>query len=58
MRTALQLLGVCVCDGVLQYDAARYFGGVVPPEEEPLDIGLQLTANAAIKQLLVCYTTR
>lgn len=53
MRSALQLIGLCVCDGVLPFDPARYFVGIGYHEEEPLDIGLQLTASVAIKQLLV-----
>ncbi|CAJ0961572.1 unnamed protein product, partial [Mesorhabditis belari] len=48
MRLALQLLAICICDGVIPLDANRY---VSAPLEEPLDIGIQLTANAAIKQL-------
>ncbi len=57
MRTSLQLVGLCVTDGILPYDPARYFAGMGFLEEEPLDIGLQLTANAAIKQLLVSFFT-
>lgn len=53
MRTSLQLIGLCITDGVLPFDPARYFAGIGYPEEETLDIGLQLTANAAIKQLVV-----
>lgn len=56
MRQSLQLLALCACDGVAPFDPARYFGGSVtasrPLEDEPLDIGLQLTASVAIKQFL------
>ncbi|KAK6025036.1 hypothetical protein OSTOST_09074 [Ostertagia ostertagi] len=48
IRTALQLIAICVCDGVLPVDPLRF---VQTSSEEPLDIGIQLTANAAIKQL-------
>uniref|UniRef100_A0A915I097 Alpha-catulin n=1 Tax=Romanomermis culicivorax TaxID=13658 RepID=A0A915I097_ROMCU len=52
MRLALQLVGLCVCEGVVQFDTSRYFVGIGYHEDEPLDIGLQLTASVAIKQLL------
>ncbi|KIH59120.1 hypothetical protein ANCDUO_10662 [Ancylostoma duodenale] len=48
IRTALQLIAICVSDGVLPVDPTRF---VQSTSEEPLDIGIQLTANAAIKQL-------
>ncbi|VDM79322.1 unnamed protein product, partial [Strongylus vulgaris] len=48
IRTALQLIAICVSDGVIPIDANRF---VQTTSEEPLDIGIQLTANAAIKQL-------
>ncbi|CAJ0592643.1 unnamed protein product [Cylicocyclus nassatus] len=48
IRTALQLIAICVSDGVIPVDANRF---VQTSSEEPLDIGIQLTANAAIKQL-------
>lgn len=48
MRTALQLIGLCVTDGVLPFDPSRY----LQPPADTLDIGLQLTANVAIKQML------
>ncbi|VDL64738.1 unnamed protein product [Nippostrongylus brasiliensis] len=48
IRTALQLIAICVSDGVVPVDPARF---VQTTSEEPLDIGIQLTANAAIKQL-------
>lgn len=50
MRLALQLIGFCVTDGVMPFDASHYAS---PSSEEILDIGMQLTANAAIKQLMV-----
>jgi hypothetical protein len=53
MRTSLQLIALCITDGILPYDPMRYFGGCAMNDDEPLDIGLQLTANAAIKQLVV-----
>uniref|UniRef100_A0A0M3HP66 Alpha-catulin n=1 Tax=Ascaris lumbricoides TaxID=6252 RepID=A0A0M3HP66_ASCLU len=49
MRLALQLIGFCVTDGVMPFDASHYAS---PSSEEILDIGMQLTANAAIKQLM------
>ncbi|EYB90734.1 hypothetical protein Y032_0215g2366 [Ancylostoma ceylanicum] len=48
IRTALQLIAICVSDGVLPIDPTRF---VQSTSEEPLDIGIQLTANAAIRQL-------
>ncbi|KRZ77240.1 Alpha-catulin [Trichinella papuae] len=51
IRSALQLIALCVCEGVYPYDPARYCTSV-RPEEEPFDIGLQLTADIAIKQFL------
>ncbi|KHJ92896.1 hypothetical protein OESDEN_07206 [Oesophagostomum dentatum] len=48
IRTALQLIAICVSDGVIPVDSNRF---IQPTSEEPLDIGIQLTANAAIKQL-------
>lgn len=30
MRTSLQLVGLCVTDGILPYDPSRYFAGIVP----------------------------
>ncbi|KRZ49550.1 Alpha-catulin [Trichinella nativa] len=51
IRSALQLIALCVCEGVYPYDPARYCASV-RPEEEPFDIGLQLTADIAIKQFL------
>ncbi|GMR53086.1 hypothetical protein PMAYCL1PPCAC_23281 [Pristionchus mayeri] len=48
MRIALQLIATCICDGVLPIENDRYCSG---NPDEPLDIGIQLTANAAIRQL-------
>ncbi|XGW19121.1 hypothetical protein V3C99_003161 [Haemonchus contortus] len=48
IRIALQLIAICACDGVISVDPVRF---VQTSSEEPLDIGIQLTANAAIKQL-------
>ncbi|GMT28147.1 hypothetical protein PFISCL1PPCAC_19444, partial [Pristionchus fissidentatus] len=48
MRLALQLIATCISDGVLPIETDRY---CPPNPDEPLDIGIQLTANAAIKQL-------
>ncbi|KAK6729817.1 hypothetical protein RB195_006709 [Necator americanus] len=48
IRTALQLIAICVSDGVIPVDHTRF---LQTTSEEPLDIGIQLTANAAIKQL-------
>uniref|UniRef100_A0A8R1E3C2 Alpha-catulin n=1 Tax=Caenorhabditis japonica TaxID=281687 RepID=A0A8R1E3C2_CAEJA len=49
MRVSLELIAICVCDGILTSDKQRY---VQEPEPDmPIDIALQLTANAAIKQL-------
>ncbi|CAD6184915.1 unnamed protein product [Caenorhabditis auriculariae] len=48
IRLSLELIAICVCDGVLTMEKNRY-----APEDQqmPIDIALQLTANAAIKQL-------
>ncbi|VDP35537.1 unnamed protein product [Heligmosomoides polygyrus] len=48
IRIALQLIAICVSDGVLPVEPTRF---MQTTNEEPLDIGIQLTANAAIKQL-------
>lgn len=48
IRLSLQLIALCSCDGVLPLDTARYGQ---PMSDEPLDIGIQLTANTAIRQL-------
>lgn len=50
MRLALQLIALCVSDGVMHFDASHFAS---PSSEEVLDIGMQLTANAAIRQLMV-----
>lgn len=50
MRLALQLIALCVSDGVLHFDASHFTS---PSSEEVLDIGMQLTANAAIRRLMV-----
>ncbi|CAG9533180.1 unnamed protein product [Cercopithifilaria johnstoni] len=49
MRLALQLIAFCVSDGVMHFDASHF---VLPSSEEVLDIGMQLTANAAIRRLM------
>ncbi|VDN57602.1 unnamed protein product [Dracunculus medinensis] len=49
LRLALQLIALCVTDGIMQFDGAHF---VQPSNEEVLDIGMQLTANAAMKQLM------
>uniref|UniRef100_A0AC35TK90 Alpha-catulin n=1 Tax=Rhabditophanes sp. KR3021 TaxID=114890 RepID=A0AC35TK90_9BILA len=51
LRLGLQLIGLCVTDGTLQYDTSRYFSPLSFRGDDPLDIGLQLTASVAIKQL-------
>ncbi|GMT00211.1 hypothetical protein PENTCL1PPCAC_22385, partial [Pristionchus entomophagus] len=48
MRVALQLIATCISDGVLPIETDRYCPS---NPDEPLDIGIQLTANAAIRQL-------
>ncbi|PAV76564.1 hypothetical protein WR25_19200 [Diploscapter pachys] len=48
IRLALQLIAICVSDGVYPLEGGRYAQST---SDEPLDIGIQLTANAAIKQL-------
>ncbi|EJD75283.1 CBR-CTN-1 protein [Loa loa] len=49
MRLALQLIALCVSDGVMHFDASHF---TLPSNEEVLDIGMQLTANAAIRRLM------
>uniref|UniRef100_A0A0R3S3R6 Alpha-catulin n=1 Tax=Elaeophora elaphi TaxID=1147741 RepID=A0A0R3S3R6_9BILA len=49
MRLALQLIALCVSDGVMHFDASHF---ALPPSEEVLDIGMQLTVNAAIRRLM------
>ncbi|EGT51040.1 hypothetical protein CAEBREN_31180 [Caenorhabditis brenneri] len=48
MKLSLELIAICVCDGILTTDKNRY---IQDEPEMPIDIALQLTANAAIKQL-------
>ncbi|CAD5206296.1 unnamed protein product [Bursaphelenchus okinawaensis] len=50
IRCALQLVALCICDGVLPLDQHRYCPPLTP-EAGPLDIGIQLTATVAIRQL-------
>ncbi|CAD5208861.1 unnamed protein product [Bursaphelenchus xylophilus] len=50
IRTALQLVALCICDGVLPLDPHRYCPPT-SPDAGPLDIGIQLTAMVAIRQL-------
>lgn len=52
MRLALQLIALCVSDGVMHVDSSHYAS---PSGGEVLDIGMQLTANAAIRQLMVSF---
>ncbi|CDW58164.1 BK channel interacting protein 2 [Trichuris trichiura] len=51
IRSALQLIALCVCEGVYPYDPSR-FAVTIKPDEEPFDIGLQLTADIATAQFL------
>ncbi|CAB3410886.1 unnamed protein product [Caenorhabditis bovis] len=48
MKVSLELIAICVCDGILTTDKNRY---IQDEPDMPIDIALQLTANAAIKQL-------
>lgn len=52
MRLSLQLMGLVVTDGILPFEINRYHTPI-DPNEGPLDIGMQLTASVAIKQLMV-----
>uniref|UniRef100_A0A7E4VFM7 Alpha-catulin n=1 Tax=Panagrellus redivivus TaxID=6233 RepID=A0A7E4VFM7_PANRE len=51
IRLALQLIAICVGDGVMAIEANRYCSEI-DPAMGPLDIGIQLTANVSIKQLM------
>ncbi|CCD70912.3 Alpha-catulin [Caenorhabditis elegans] len=48
MKLSLELIAICVCDGILTTEKSRY---IQDEPDMPIDIALQLTANAAIKQL-------
>ncbi|CAI5438837.1 unnamed protein product [Caenorhabditis angaria] len=48
MKLSLELIAICVCDGILTTEKNRY---IQDEPDMPIDIALQLTANAAIKQL-------
>ena len=55
---ALQLIGICITDGVMPFNPEQYGIQCSTPLDEiiqnrdcPIDIGLQLTVNVAIKQL-------
>uniref|UniRef100_A0A915PY69 Alpha-catenin n=1 Tax=Setaria digitata TaxID=48799 RepID=A0A915PY69_9BILA len=50
MRLALQLIALCVSDGVMHFDASHFLSS--SSSDEVLDIGMQLTANAAIRRLM------
>lgn len=52
IRLSLQLIAVCVTDGVMPLEPSRYCMDM-DPDAGPLDIGMQLTANVSIKQLMV-----
>ncbi|VDP01351.1 unnamed protein product [Soboliphyme baturini] len=52
IRFSLQLIALCVSDGVVPYDPCCFCMNSEYNDEEPLDLGLQLTATVAIKQLL------
>ncbi|KAI6222192.1 hypothetical protein M3Y95_00958600 [Aphelenchoides besseyi] len=51
IRFALQLVALCITDGVLPLEPNRYCPPL-PPNFGPLDIGLQTTANVKIRQLV------
>ena len=53
IRLALQLIAICITDGVMPVEPSRYCMDL-DPNAGPLDIGMQLTANVSIKQLMVC----
>ncbi|MFH4975816.1 hypothetical protein AB6A40_002525 [Gnathostoma spinigerum] len=48
IRLSLQVIGLCVTDGVMMFDPSRY---VSCSNDSILDIGGQLSTNLAIKQL-------
>ncbi|VDK74918.1 unnamed protein product [Litomosoides sigmodontis] len=48
MRLALQLIALCVSDGVMHFDPSHF---ALSTGEEVLDIGMQLTVNVAIRRL-------
>ncbi|KAK0423881.1 hypothetical protein QR680_008384 [Steinernema hermaphroditum] len=50
IRLSLQLITLCVTDGVMIFDNNRYV--TAQPNDEPIDLGMQLTASAAIRQLM------
>lgn len=52
MRLALQLIALCVSDGVMHFDASHFTSST---SEEVLDIGMQLTVNVAIRRLTVLF---
>ncbi|KAI6221308.1 hypothetical protein M3Y99_01559500 [Aphelenchoides fujianensis] len=51
IRFALQLVALCITDGVLPLEPNRYCPPL-PASFGPLDIGIQTTANVTIRQLL------
>uniref|UniRef100_A0A914Z6V9 Alpha-catulin n=1 Tax=Panagrolaimus superbus TaxID=310955 RepID=A0A914Z6V9_9BILA len=51
IRLSLQLIAICVTDGVVPLEPSRYCMDPYP-DAGPLDIGMQLTANVSIKQLM------
>uniref|UniRef100_A0A915E636 Alpha-catulin n=1 Tax=Ditylenchus dipsaci TaxID=166011 RepID=A0A915E636_9BILA len=51
IRLSLQLIGICVSDGVLPFESNCYCPDSNENIDGPIDIGIQLTANVCIKQL-------
>ncbi|KAL3119968.1 hypothetical protein niasHT_007096 [Heterodera trifolii] len=55
IRSALQLVAICVTDGVMPFDASAAYPSPLDElsrtRDGPLDIGIQLTASVAIRQL-------
>lgn len=55
IRSALQLISVCVTDGVMHFDATAAYPSPLDEisriRDGPLDIGIQLTTSVAIRQL-------
>ncbi|CAK5113131.1 unnamed protein product [Meloidogyne enterolobii] len=55
IRSALQLIAICVTDGVMAFDAMSAYSSPLDElslaTDGPLDIGIQLTASVAIRQL-------
>uniref|UniRef100_A0AC34QMN7 Alpha-catulin n=2 Tax=Panagrolaimus sp. JU765 TaxID=591449 RepID=A0AC34QMN7_9BILA len=51
IRQSLQLIAICITDGVMPLEQNRYCPDI-DPINGPIDIGIQLTANVSIKQLM------